>query len=101
MGRNKTISYIPDTRFFPELPLAYAGSDILIINVLLKEKMNIDHLTLEEGKEIVKIAKPKTAIFTHFGLGLLKDDPKILAQKISEEIGIQVIAAFDGLQYDI
>ena len=51
------ISFIADTRFFPELIDSYKGSDMLIVNVVshtLPEKINIKHLCLDDVKEIIR-----------------------------------------------
>ena len=95
---DKTIVYIPDTKFFPTLYEDFKGN-ILIINVVRKEKSEYDHLSLEEAKEIIKAIKPETAILTHFGMTMITAKPWVLAEKLQEEIGIKVIAARDGMQF--
>ncbi len=95
---NKTVVYIPDTKFFSTLYENFKG-DILIINVVRKEKSEYEHLSLEEAKEIIKAIRPQTAILTHFGMTMITAKPWVLAEKLQEEIGIKVIAARDGMQF--
>ncbi|OYD13673.1 hypothetical protein CH333_10480 [candidate division WOR-3 bacterium JGI_Cruoil_03_44_89] len=94
----KTVAYIPDTKFFPGLWENFKG-DILIINVVRREKSEYDHLSLEEAKEIIKAIKPETAIITHFGMTMIMAKPWVLAEKLRDEVGINVIAARDGMQF--
>ncbi len=92
------ISYLPDTRFFPELFSAYAGTEILIINsVLLQPRPHIFHLSLPEAEEIIRNIRPKTAILTHFGMTVLKARIWERQEEISQKVGTRVIAASDGL----
>ncbi len=95
---DKTVAYIPDTKFFPTLYEDFKG-DILIINVVRKERSEYDHLSLEEAKEVIKTIKPETAILTHFGMTMIRAKPWILAEKLKEELGVDVIAARDGMEF--
>lgn len=97
-----TISYLPDTRFFPELFSAYAGTEILIINsVLLQPRPDIFHLSLPEAEEIIRNIRPKTAILTHFGMTMLKARIWERQEEISQRVGTRVIAASDGLMFPL
>lgn len=106
-GKKHSISYIADTKFFPELfkkylPVRQAGKDdILILNVLRQEPSNLDHLCIEDVKKIVKAIKPKTTILTHFGMGMIKGRPWVIAEQISKELKTKVIAASDGLTFEV
>ncbi len=90
-----TFSYIPDTVFFPELPSSYSG-EVLIINVVRFQKTGpILHLSTEDVKEIIGQIKPKAVILTHFGMTMWRAHPWEVAEKISQETGIKVMAARD------
>jgi phosphoribosyl 1,2-cyclic phosphodiesterase len=96
----QVISYITDTRYFPALTKKYRG-DILIISVLRVEPCNLDHLCLADVKKIIRAARPKTAILTHFGVAMIKAKPWQIAAELSAELKSQVIAASDGLFYNL
>jgi len=94
-------SWITDTRYFDDLPGYYRG-DLLIINVVrLKPGAPLDHLSLPEARTIIEQVKPRTAILTHFGMTMWRAKPWELAQKLTEETGISVIAARDGMTFDM
>jgi len=96
-----TFSWITDTRYFEDLADHYEG-DLLVINVVrLNPGAPIDHLALPEARSIIEELRPKIAILTHFGMTMWRAKPWELAEKLSEETGISVIAARDGLKFDL
>jgi len=95
------LGYIPDTEYFPELVGAYKGVDYLIINVVrMKTDKRIRHLNIREAEKLVNEIRPKKAILTHFGLQVLKANPELQAKKITENTGVEVVAAKDRLKVD-
>jgi ribonuclease BN (tRNA processing enzyme) len=96
-----TFSCITDTRYFDSLYQSYA-SELLIINVVLMEpKPPIDHLSLPDAEHIIKAIKPKVAILSHFGMGVWQAKPWEIAQGLSQQTGVRVIAARDGMKFDL
>jgi len=103
-----TFSCITDTRYFDGLPEYYA-SELLIINLVFMEPrtpeshpdMPIDHLSVPDAERIITEAKPKAAILTHFGMGVWRAKPWKVAQGLSEKTGVKVIAARDGMKFDL
>ncbi|MBE0521120.1 MAG: MBL fold metallo-hydrolase [Candidatus Methanoperedenaceae archaeon] len=95
------LGYIPDTEYFPELAGAYKGVDYLVINVVrMKTDIRIRHLNISEAEKLVNEIRPKKAILTHFGLQVLKASPGLQAKKITENTGIDVVAARDGMKLE-
>ncbi|MFP3879710.1 MAG: MBL fold metallo-hydrolase [Dehalococcoidia bacterium] len=96
-----TFSWITDTRYFEGLASHYEG-DLLIINVVrLKPGAPLDHLSLPEAKSIIEELKPRTAILTHFGMTMWRAKPWELARRLTDETGIQVLAARDRMKFDL
>ncbi|MEA1872326.1 MAG: MBL fold metallo-hydrolase [Chloroflexota bacterium] len=96
-----TFSWITDTKYFDELPCYYEG-ELLIINVVrLEPGAPIDHLSLPEAKQIISEIKPRVAIITHFGMTIWRAKPWELAKQLTDETGISVIAARDGMKFDL
>jgi len=96
-----TFSYIADSRYFDGLCHSYA-SELLIINVVLLEAMHhIDHLSLADAEHIIMELKPKVAILTHFGMGMWRAKPWEIAQRLSQETGVRVLAARDGMKFEL
>ncbi|PNX46305.1 MAG: hypothetical protein BV457_07925 [Thermoplasmata archaeon M9B1D] len=59
------------------------------------------HLSINDAEKIIVANKPKLAILTHFGMTMIKVKPWILAEKLTNKIGVKVIAASDGLEIDL
>ena len=96
-----TFSYITDSRYFDGLCDNYAG-ELLIINVVLLEaRQFIDHLSIPDAERIIKLLKPRVAIITHFGMTMWQAKPGEVARGLSERTGVRVIAARDGMKFDL
>lgn len=101
---NRTVSYLPCGRFFAGLIDDYARyrPDVLIVNVLrYRDTMDVDHLTLDQAREVIAGVRPAVAILQHFGTTMLEHDPPRLAQRLQDELGSRVIAARDGWVFDL
>jgi len=95
-----SISYISDTKFFPELINAYTA-DILILNLLCREPSEIEHLSVPDCARIISQIEPKVAIITHFGMTMLRAGPWNIARRLKQETGVTVLAAEDGKHYTL
>ncbi len=93
-------SYIADSRYFDGLCCSYSG-ELLIINVVrLKSGHPYDHLSADDAAHIIKEIKPRVAILTHFGMTMWQAKPWQVAEKMSLETCVKVIAARDGMRFD-
>ncbi|MBA7500772.1 Ribonuclease BN [subsurface metagenome] len=98
---NHTFSYITDGRYFDGLCHSYGG-ELLIMNVVFLEANHpFDHLSVPDAEHIIMELKPKVAILTHFGMTMWRAKPWEIAQRLSQETGIRVLAARDGMRFDL
>ncbi len=96
-----TFSYIADSRYFDGLERSYK-SELLIINMVLTEpRPPIAHLSIPDAESIVKNIKPKVAILSHFGMHVWQSKPWQIAEAMSQRTGVRVIAARDGMKFDL
>lgn len=96
-----TFSYIADSLYFDGLCKSYGG-ELLIMNVVFLEPGRpVDHLTVPDARHIITELKPRVAILTHFGTTMWKAKPWEIAEKMSQETGIRVIAARDGMKFEL
>ena len=98
------LSFLVDTAWFEGLAQSYAGSDVLVLNVVRHQpygKARILHLTLDEAERVIADVRPRRAVLTHFGMTMLKARPHELAAAMSDRLGIEVIAARDGMTLDL
>ncbi len=99
-----TVSYLPCTRFFPELVTDYrdAAPDVLIMNVLrYRDTMDVDHLTFDDARTLIAGIRPRVAVLTHFGTRMLEKNPAALAAGLEDEFGLRVFAAEDNWTLDV
>jgi ribonuclease BN (tRNA processing enzyme) len=103
-----TFSYIADGRYFDGL-CQHSGGELLIINMVFLESrpptdgqsVPTDHLSVPDAERIISELKPKVAILTHFGMSVWRAKPWQIAERLSEKTGIKVIAARDGMKFDL
>lgn len=97
----QSVSLITDTRYFDGLENAYKA-DIVIINVVFYEdRPGIEHLSFADARRIIENIRPKTSILTHFGMTMLAHKPHLLAERLSQELNLEVIAAYDGMKFSL
>ncbi len=98
---NHTFSYIADSLYFDGLLKKYSG-ELLILNVVFVEpRLPVDHLSLPDAEHIITEMKPKVAILTHFGTTMWRAKPWEMAERLTEKTGVKVIAARDGMKFDL
>ena len=103
-----TFSYIADTRYFDGLCQHYGG-ELLIMNLVFLEprpptnhpSIPTDHLSVPDVEYIIRQLQPKVAILTHFGMSVWRARPWQIAERLTERTGIKVIAARDGMTFDL
>ncbi len=98
------VSYLPCTRFFPEIADDYRAHapDVMIMNVLrYRDSMDVDHLTFDDARKLVEAVRPGAAIMSHFGTRMLERDPQRLAYELEDATGVKTFAAYDGWSYDV
>jgi phosphoribosyl 1,2-cyclic phosphodiesterase len=100
-SKGHTFSYIVDTRYFEGLSQNYTTEMIIINMVLTEPRPPIDHLSIPDVARIIKEIKPKIAILSHFGLHVWQAKPREIARELSEQTGTKVIAARDGMKFDL
>ncbi len=102
-SEGKRVIYIPCGRFekswLEKIPF---GVDLIIFNsTFYRRRPNIDHLSVEDVKEILKFVKPKRAVITHYSKEILLKIPNKVAEEISKETGVKTIAAEENMVIDI
>ena len=97
------MSLVSDTAFFPELIETYR-CELLIINTVLLEPHRdpkVQHLCLNDARQLISGIGPKVAILTHFGMSMIRSRPWELAQQLTDELGVQTLAARDGMMFKL
>ncbi|MGD2175752.1 MAG: MBL fold metallo-hydrolase, partial [Candidatus Brocadiaceae bacterium] len=94
------VGFLVDTEYFEELADAYRGVDVLVVNVVRHTPYpdpKVMHLSADDARRVIAGARPGKAVLTHFGMDMLRAEPDRLAAELTEETGVEVIAATDGM----
>ena len=96
-GEGKSFLYVPCGRFEDKwLDSIPESVDLTLFNsTFYGRRKNIDHLSVEDVIEILKVKRPKRAVITHYSLELLRQNPLKVAKEIEEKTGVETIAAQD------
>lgn len=98
----KTLGYVADTKYFPEIGPAFKGCDYLIVNMVrMTHDERFQHLIPSDVVNVLKAARPRVAILNHFGMQVVKAHPKAVAARIERETGVRTIAAEDGMRMQL
>ena len=100
----RKISFMVDTKYFPDLIRSYTGAHLLVMNVVRydpHESGEVMHLCVDDVRRILSGIRPDRAILTHFGMTMLKAKPWELARRLTEELGLDVIMASDGMTVEL
>jgi phosphoribosyl 1,2-cyclic phosphodiesterase len=100
VGRRHTVGLIACTGYFAELETAFR-TDLLILNVVFREPRDEIHLALPDARRLIAAIRPRLAVITHFGLTMLRARPWELAEALSRETGVRVLAARDRWRLDL
>ena len=97
----KRVGFVVDTLYFKGLLESYRDCDLLIFNVVRFKphpSPQVQHLSVVDVREMIEVLRPERAVLTHFGMTMIRANPKQVAGRLTKETGIPVVAAYDGLE---
>ena len=97
------VVYLSCARYTEDMLEVYPKKPkVFIINTTFyRKRTGIDHLSVEEVKDLIKECSADTTVITHFSMEMHQADPDRVARELSEELGLRVIAAYDGMSLEI
>ena len=95
--------HVVDTYWMDELPKAYAGVDLLVVNStrLLGHDKRLLHLGLDDAEALAAAIRPRLCVLTHFGMQLPPERARQEAEAIAARTGVATKAARDGWLLDL
>nr|NIN10169.1 MBL fold metallo-hydrolase [Gemmatimonadales bacterium]NIN48835.1 MBL fold metallo-hydrolase [Gemmatimonadales bacterium]NIP06299.1 MBL fold metallo-hydrolase [Gemmatimonadales bacterium] len=54
-----------------------------------------------DAREILEAIRPRKTVLTHFGMTMIRAKPWVVAQQLSDELGLDVSAASDGTTIEL
>jgi phosphoribosyl 1,2-cyclic phosphodiesterase len=94
------LGWVTDSAYYEEIAEQHRA-EVMVIHVVLLERRPLPHLCLEDAEAIIRAARPRLAILTHFGMTMWRAHPWELAARLSESTGIEVKAARDGMTVEL
>jgi ribonuclease BN (tRNA processing enzyme) len=103
-GTPKTVSFVVDGRYFEGLAASYAGSDMLVMNVVRftpHSDSNVRHMCAADAARLIAEVSPRKVVLTHFGMTMIQAKPWKVAETLTTETGVEVVAASDGMRLEL
>jgi len=94
------LGWVTDSAYYEGIAKQHRA-EVMVIHTVLLERRPLPHLCLEDAEAIIREARPRLAILTHFGMTMWRAHPWELAARLSESTGIEVKAARDGMTIEL
>ena len=94
------LGWVTDSAYYEGIAEQHRA-EVMVIHVVLRERRPLPHLCLDDAEAIIRAARPRLAILTHFGMTMWRAHPWELAAQLSESTGVEVKAARDGMSLEL
>jgi phosphoribosyl 1,2-cyclic phosphodiesterase len=94
------LGWVTDSEFYEGIAEQHRA-EVMVIHTVLLERRPLPHLCLDDAEAIIRTARPRLAILTHFGMTMWRAHPWELAARLTESTGVEVKAARDGMTIEL
>jgi len=95
------LGWITDSGYYDEIAEQHKA-EVIVIHTVLRECIpTLPHLCIADAERIIRDAKPRLALLTHYGTTVWRANPSEIAAELSQRTGIDVRAASDGLSLEL
>ncbi len=92
------LTYTSDTEVYSGLSESLRGCRMLVLGTMWpRGNKLVGHMCTEDALPLIREAKPKCVITTHYGIKILNADPAKEAAWLEEQTSVPTIAAVDGM----
>jgi phosphoribosyl 1,2-cyclic phosphodiesterase len=95
------LGWVTDSAYYDDIALQHKANVMVIHTVLLHCRPELPHLCVDDVERIIREAKPRLAILTHYGLTVWRANPQEIAADMTQRLGIEVQAARDGMTIEL
>ena len=95
------LGWVTDSAYYDGIAEQHKADVMVIHMVLMQCRAELPHLCLDDAERIIRDAKPKLAILTHYGMTVWRAHPWELAADLTQRLGIEVKAARDGMSVEV
>jgi phosphoribosyl 1,2-cyclic phosphodiesterase len=100
-GSPPRLGWVTDSKYYDGIAEDHFGDVMLIHTVLAQSRPDLPHLGLDDAERIIREARPRLAIITHFGMQVWRAHPWEVAADLSQKTGVEVKAARDGMSLEL
>ncbi len=97
----RRLGWVVDTGMYEGLVQEHLADVMLIHTVLMDPHPHLPHLSVRDVELILSEARPRLAVLTHFGWQVWRSRPAEIAERMSQKLGIEVRAAYDGMTLEV
>jgi phosphoribosyl 1,2-cyclic phosphodiesterase len=94
------LGWITDSAYYDGIAEQHRAEVMLIHTILLDCHPSLPHLCVDDAERIVREARPKLAILTHYGMTVWRAGPERIAAELTQRVGSEVRAAHDGMSIE-
>ena len=95
------LGWVTDSAYYEAIAEQHRAEVMVIHLVLMECHSHLPHLCLDDVERIIRDAKPRLAIITHFGMTVWRAHPWEVAEGLSQRTGVEVKAARDGMSLEV
>jgi phosphoribosyl 1,2-cyclic phosphodiesterase len=95
------LGWVTDSQYYDRIAEDHKAEVMVIHTVLLRSRPDLLHLGVDDVERIIRDARPRLAIITHFGMTVWQANPETVAANLSQKTGVEVRAAKDGMAIEI
>jgi phosphoribosyl 1,2-cyclic phosphodiesterase len=95
------LGWVTDSAYYDGIAEQHKADVMVIHVVLMDRRAELPHLCLADAERIIREAKPRLAILTHYGMTVWRAHPWELAADLTQRIGTEVKAARDGMSLEL
>ena len=95
------LGWVTDSAYYDGIAEQHRASVMVLHTILLHCRPDLPHLCVADVERIIRDAKPKLALLTHYGMTVWRANPADIAAEMSQRLGIEVQAARDGMSIEL
>jgi ribonuclease BN (tRNA processing enzyme) len=100
-GERARLGWVTDSKYYDGIAEDHAADVMLIHTVLFQSREELPHLGVDDAERIIRDARPRLAVITHFGMQVWRAHPWEVAADLSQRTGVEVKAARDGMSLEV
>jgi ribonuclease BN (tRNA processing enzyme) len=95
------LGWVTDSAYYEAIAEQHKADVMVIHTVLLNSRAELPHLSVADAERIIREAKPRLALLTHYGMTVWRANPEEIAADMTQRLGTEVRAAHDGMSIDL